>query len=109
MLKNNNYCYFFHSFQCIQHRALNPDDPSLPDLEPVIARWQIYTAANTFQHLEFNNSWEIIILQYVENLLDSVHLTFFHNVSFHEVCVLQHWKYHAFWHWYGILDHIPTF
>lgn len=27
------------SFQCIQHRALNPDDPSLPDLEPVIARW----------------------------------------------------------------------
>ena len=56
------YCYFFYSFQCIQHRALNPDDPSLPDLEPVIARWQIYTAANTFQHLEFNNSWEIIIL-----------------------------------------------
>ncbi|KAJ7388679.1 X-ray repair cross-complementing protein 5 [Desmophyllum pertusum] len=26
-------------FQCIQHRALNPDDPSLPDLEPVIASY----------------------------------------------------------------------
>lgn len=39
-----NFClvgqYFFaeHYFQCIQHRALNPDDQSLPDLEPVIAR-----------------------------------------------------------------------
>ena len=30
---------FFCHFQCIQHRALNPDDQSLPDLEPVIARW----------------------------------------------------------------------
>lgn len=26
-------------FQCIQHRALNPDDTSLPDLEPVIASY----------------------------------------------------------------------
>ncbi|XP_068705465.1 X-ray repair cross-complementing protein 5-like [Montipora foliosa] len=26
-------------FQCIQHRALNPDDPSLPDLDPVIASY----------------------------------------------------------------------
>lgn len=26
-------------FQCIQHRALNPEDPSLPDLDPVIASY----------------------------------------------------------------------
>ncbi|XP_015762651.1 PREDICTED: X-ray repair cross-complementing protein 5-like [Acropora digitifera] len=26
-------------FQCIQHRALNPDDHSLPDLDPVIASY----------------------------------------------------------------------
>lgn len=26
-------------FQCIQHRALNPDDPSLPDLDPVVASY----------------------------------------------------------------------
>ena len=42
LLQNNKLLSFLcsnYTFQCIQHRALNPDDPSLPDLDPVIARY----------------------------------------------------------------------
>ena len=63
---------FRHKFspilrQCIQHRALNPDDPTLPELEPVIARCVLSVASYCFYWM----IWHVKSISFVTKLLST--------------------------------------